>query len=177
MKSHFVFSIMVILLLVSNSLRAGTNESWRDHRYTVLKITDGDTFTATDGNLRFRVRMAGLDAPEKAQSFGKVATNALATLIDGKSVAIEPVGSGIDGYGRVLGKVYVDGSEVALSLISQGLATYYRPRCIEYPENKKDYDYDPRGYVEAEKLARTKKLNLWADGIGTTLPCEFRRKK
>jgi endonuclease YncB( thermonuclease family) len=174
-----LFMIIGIGFGISHSCSgySGTiNDSWQDHSYVVIKITDGDTFVATDGNLRFRVRMAGLDAPEKAQPYGKVASTALSGMINGKNVTIQPVGSGIDPYGRVLGKVYMDGSEVALNLISQGLSTYYRPRCVEYPENKKEYDYDPRGYVEAEKMARTKKLNMWSSEV-VVLPCEFRKNK
>ncbi len=94
-------------------------------------------------------------------------------LLLGKEIQIEPVASGRDMYGRVLGKVYVENKEVALQMIEEGYATYYRPQCVDYPANEKKYDYDPRPYVEAEKKARAAKLNFWS--VAGPLPCEFRK--
>src|SRR5687768_5821017 len=76
------------------------------YRYDVIHITDGDTFVATDGNIRFRVRIAGMDAPEAAQSFGKLATQELASLLNSGELTLRPVGKGTDSFGRVLGIVY-----------------------------------------------------------------------
>lgn len=143
--------------------------------YSVVRITDGDTFVATDGNILFKVRIAGMDAPEKVQGYGKVAKSALGTLISGKNISIKTVGNGMDQYGRVLGIVFVDGKDVAENLIQQGLATYYRPQCHDFPADKDKYNYDPRAYIAAETAAKAKKLNFWSIN-GVTLPCEFRRQ-
>lgn len=146
-----------------------------DFRYTVIKVSDGDTLTATDGHLKFKVRLAGLDAPESAQPFGKVAAGELRRLVLNQSVAIDPVGNGLDAYNRVLAKVLLGNVDVSQALIANGFAYYYRPGCKEYPENARAYDYDPRPYVEAEKLAKSQKLNLWASS-GQELPCSYRKK-
>lgn len=143
--------------------------------YSVVRITDGDTFVATDGNIQFKVRIAGMDAPEKAQSYGKVAKTALSTLISGKKITIRTVGNGMDQYGRVLGIVFVEGKDIAENLIQQGLATYYRPRCHDFPADKDKYNYDPRTYIAAETAAKAKKLNFWSIN-SIPLPCEFRRQ-
>lgn len=143
--------------------------------YSVVRITDGDTFVATDGNIQFKVRIAGMDAPEKAQSYGKVAKSALSSMIAGQRVTIKTVGNGMDQYGRVLGIVFVHGEDVAEKLILQGLATYYRPQCQDFPTDKDKYNYDPRLYIQAEMQARSKKLNFWSIN-SVTLPCEFRRQ-
>lgn len=169
-----LFVLMIILTLLGWAWRAFASEVWQTHSYTVVRITDGDTFVATDGNIRFRVRIAGMDAPEKSQSFGKVATNALTTLIASNTVKIQTVGNGLDQYGRVLGQVFVNDKDVALDMIKQGLATYYRPRCVDYPANKGSYNYDPRTYIEAEGQARARKTNFWSVA-GNVLPCEFRK--
>ncbi len=174
-NKKFWWLIVIILLGIAWRAFAGEGDSWQKYQYSVVRITDGDTFVATDGNIKFKVRIAGMDAPEKSQSFGKVATNALSTLISNHTVTIKTVGNGMDQYGRVLGIVFVDGKDTAENLIQQGLATYYRPRCNDYPADKTSYNYDPRLYIQAEMQARSKKLNFWSIN-NVTLPCEFRRQ-
>lgn len=155
--------------------RVEQTATWQKHRYTVIKITDGDTFTATDGNIRFKVRIVGMDAPESKQAYGEVAKHTLSTVILNKTIAIQPVKSGLDMYGRVLGQVYVDQRDVAELMIAQGMATYYRPTCRDYPEDSSRYNYDPRVYVEAEAAARREKRGVWALPA-FKLPCVFRMK-
>ncbi len=146
-----------------------------DKLYRVIHVVDGDTFDATDGQIKFRVRIIGMDAPEKKQAFGKWATVELKKAIEGRDVAIRPVGRGLDKYNRVLGQIFVDGEDVAVRFIRQGLAYYYRPKCRDYSEDKKLYDYDPRPYVEAEAQARAARLAVWSSG-STLLPCQFRKQ-
>lgn len=144
------------------------------YTYQAVKIIDGDTFDATDGNIKFRVRIVGMDAPEKGSPFSKLATVELKSRIEGKKIEIQPVGPKMDRYNRALGQVMVDGRDIGIELIEMGLATYYRPGCGDYPANKKSYDYDPRLYIAAEERARAKKLYLWSDPK-TVLPCRVRR--
>ncbi len=106
----------------------------------MFKIIDGDTFDATDGNIKFHIRIAGMDAPEKGSPFSKMATVELSKRIEGKSVKITSVGTKMDRYNRVLGQVMVDERDVGIELIELGLATYYRPGCVDYPMNKKSYN-------------------------------------
>jgi endonuclease YncB( thermonuclease family) len=94
--------------------------------------------------------------------------------IEGKKIEIKPVGRSLDRYNRILGQVTVDGRDVGIELIEMGLATYYRPGCVDYPANKKSYDYDPRPYIAAEEKARAKKLYLWSQPK-TVLPCKTRK--
>lgn len=142
--------------------------------YRVMKVVDGDTFDATDGTIRFRVRIAGMDAPEKGSPFSKVTTYSLQQAILDKSVTLQPVGKGIDLYNRILAQVIVGGQDIGAQLIEQGLATYYRPGCVDYPLNQNKYDYDPRVYVAAESKARSAKRQIWSDKT-FVLPCEVRR--
>lgn len=143
--------------------------------YRVVHVVDGDTFDATDGHITFRVRIAAMDAPESHQRYGKWATGELTRLIDGKEITIHPVGRGLDRYNRVLGQVFVSGQDVSLVMIDGGFATYYRPHCRDFPEDKSLYQYDPRPYVEAEEKARSKHLVIWSDQ-DTELPCRFRKE-
>lgn len=168
-------SALAALIFLPLSLSAGPEtRAAVSYSYTVLKTIDGDTFDATDGNIKFRVRIAGMDAPEKGSPFSKLATVELKNRIEGKKVEIQAVGPKMDRYNRVLGRVMVDDRDVGIELIEMGLATYYRPGCVDYPRDKKSYDYDPRPYIAAEEKARAKKLRLWSDPK-TILPCQVRR--
>jgi micrococcal nuclease len=154
-----------------------SDQAWQNFSYQVIHVSDGDTAVVTDGNLRMRVRFAGMDAPESGQPYGKLAQKQLENLILNKKVQIKSVGYGIDPYNRQLGQVFVDGQEVALQMINSGWATYYRPRCVEYPDNKNDYDYDPRPYVDAEAKAKSARLNIWSGMMAEDLPCVYRKEK
>ena len=142
--------------------------------YKVVKITDGDTFQATDGVIHFKVRMIGMDAPESYQELGKLAKYQLEKLILDKDIRLEPIGhSGLDKYGRVLAKVYESNQDVSLKMIENGYAFYYRPYCTDYPDHKKSYQYDPMPYVEAEQKAKSQKLGIWTTHL--ELPCLARK--
>lgn len=170
-------SITITLCLITSFILLFSKECLSaDYRYEVAKVQDGDTFIATDGNVKFRVRIAAMDAPEKGQPYSKIATYTLKKMIQGKDVEIAPIDKGLDRYGRVLGHVRVDGDNIALKLISKGLATYYRPFCKDYPAGKEKYNYDPRIYIEAENRAKKAKLNIWKEP-GFIYPCRFRKLK
>lgn len=175
MRRHTLrMSLLGVFLLPTLLGTTGQAGSTTSQAYRVLKIIDGDTFDATDGNIKFRVRIAGMDAPEKGSPFSKLATVELKNRIEGKKVEIQPVGPKTDRYNRILGQVLVDDRDVGIDMIEMGLAAYYRPGCVDYPANKKSYDYDPRPYIAAEEKARAKKLYLWSDPK-MVLPCEARR--
>jgi len=56
----------------------------------VIRIADGDTITVLDHtNTQHRIRLQGIDAPEKAQAFGNASRKHLASLVAGKTVTVE----------------------------------------------------------------------------------------
>ena len=172
---RFKICIFVFIILPVTGLFAGPLQS-KDYGYKVIEVQDGDTFIATDGNIKFRVRIAAMDAPEKGQPYSKIATYRLKEMIEDKEVEIVPVDKGLDRYSRVLGFVKLNGEDVALTLIKQGLALYYRPTCKDYPADKKKYNYDPQAHIKAEAKAKKEKLNIWKDS-DVTYPCKYRRMK
>ena len=90
----------------------------------VVSISDGDTFTGLDSqNRQVKVRLHGIDAPEKAQAFGNVSRKALGDLIEGKVVEVQQVDK--DRYGRVVANVHVGGTHVNRELVAKGLAWRY----------------------------------------------------
>ena len=102
------------------------------------RVVDGDTLWLADGD---KVRLAGLDAPESghpeegraAQFYAAEATALLSSLVTGRELAVESLGR--DGYGRLLGLVWVDGALVNEALLEQGAAFY-----LYYPDRPAGLD-------------------------------------
>jgi micrococcal nuclease len=129
----------------------------------VVSISDGDTFTGLDSqNRQVKIRLHGIDAPEKAQAFGNVARKALGDLIEGKVVDVQQVDK--DRYGRVVANVHVGGVHVNRELVAKGLAWRY-------------VQYDKKGeFTEVEQAAKTTRKGLWADAKPVP-PWEWRKSE
>jgi micrococcal nuclease len=135
----------------------------------VVGIADGDTITVLDANRQqHKIRLAGIDAPEKAQPFGDRSKQNLATLVFDKQVVVES--NKQDRYGRTVGKVQINGTDANLAQVKAGMAWWYR----EYA--KEQSAADRRLYEQAEQQAQGQRLGLWADK-NPTPPWDFRHAK
>ena len=134
----------------------------------VIKITDGDTVNVlTSDNETHKIRLSGIDAPEKKQAFGNRSKQALAELIDGKTVSVEY--NKLDKYQRMVGKITFDGQDVNLRQIKLGFAWHYK-------KYEKEQDVEDRSiYADAEYLAQRDKRGLWADE-NPTAPWDYRKQ-
>jgi len=129
----------------------------------VSKVADGDTFTLNAvGQAPRAVRLYGIDAPERDQAYGELATTALVARIDGREVrvAVEDV----DIYGRLVGTVFVNDSNINLAMVEQGHAWWYE-----------QYARDAVELELAEQQARAARRGLWASGTAVE-PWEWRRR-
>jgi endonuclease YncB( thermonuclease family) len=82
----------------------------------VVGIADGDTITVLDNtNTQHKIRLAGIDAPEKKQAFGAVSKKSLSDLVYGKQMDVD--WQKHDQYGRFVGKVLSGGLDVNLKQI------------------------------------------------------------
>ncbi len=91
----------------------------------VVKITDGDTLYVLDANYeQHKIRLAGIDAPERKQAYGLASRKHLASIIAGKQVTVEYQKR--DRYGRILGKVWVNGGDACLEQVKAGFAWHYK---------------------------------------------------
>jgi endonuclease YncB( thermonuclease family) len=131
----------------------------------VVSVTDGDTIKVLDSsNTQHKVRLTGIDAPERGQPFGTASKDSLASMVAGKEVVVES--SKNDRYGRVLGKVWVQPSDcptcgktldASHAQILEGMAWWYRYYAKEQsPEDRGRYE-------SAEDKAKARKWGLWAD--------------
>jgi endonuclease YncB( thermonuclease family) len=135
----------------------------------VVKITDGDTIHILDQSMhRYKIRLAGIDAPEKSQIYGDKSTNNLAKLIAGQKVEVEY--SKRDKYGRIVGKVIRDGQDINLAQVIEGFAWHYK----KYQREQSKLDRVL--YSSAETEARARHVGLWSLP-GATPPWEFRKRK
>ena len=88
-------------------------------------VSDGDTVTVLDAERhQHKVRLAGIDAPEKAQAFGQASKISLSDQIFGREVAVTWVKR--DHFGRIVGKISVDHRDVCLEQVRRGMAWHYK---------------------------------------------------
>jgi len=150
----------VLLLAVSISAAAA------EVRGRVVGVADGDTITVlVDGHDSVKVRLAGIDAPEKAQPFGAVSKRHLSDMVFGRPVTVEWTKK--DKYGRVIGRVLADGEDVCLDQVRSGLAWHYKHYATEQAAGQR------AAYAAAEEQARQEKAGLWSQP-NPVPPWEFR---
>ncbi len=117
----------------------------------VIAIIDGDTYDLlVEGKKTVRVRMEGIDAPERGMPYYRVAKQYLGSLCFGKTVILQV--TGIDNHGRYLGFTYLDdGRELSHEMIKAGMAWHF-----------KKYSSD-KVLAKLELEARDAKRGLWKD--------------
>lgn len=136
--------------------------AWADFTGDVVGVADGDTITVLRDNEQVKVRLAEIDAPEKAQPFGNKSKQALSALVHGKAVLV--VEQGHDRYKRTIGRVYHGAVDVSAEQVKQGMAWVYR-------KYSKDVSLLP-----LENEAKALRLGLWADDEPVP-PWEWRHKQ
>lgn len=155
---------MLVLLLALACTANAENITGR-----VVGVADGDTITVLDSNkVQHKIRLAGIDAPEKKQAFGNRSKESLSAMAFDKTVTVET--DKRDKYGRQIGKVLVNGQDVNLVQVERGMAWFYRKYQREQSSN------DQRLYEAAEDAARADKRGLWRDAEPVP-PWEFRHNK
>ena len=148
--SRYAKSIAAMMLVACSIAQGGTISG------RVVGVSDGDTITVLDtSKVQHKIRLAGIDAPEKAQPFGQVSKEHLSGLVFGKQVTVET--DKTDKYGRNVGKVLVNGTDANLAQIKAGFAWHYK----EYVKEQSTADRE--SYARAETTARSSTLGLWRD--------------
>ena len=134
----------------------------------VVGVSDGDTITVLVDKTPYKIRLAGIDAPESRQAFGQASKQHLSALVYKKPVTV--LWDKKDRYGRTIGKVMVDGTDVCLEQIKAGWAWHYKRYASEQPAQ------DRADYAAAEDRAKSGRIGLWSDAQPTA-PWDWRRKK
>lgn len=135
------------------------------HRVFTAKVTgvvDGDTIhVADDRGASMTIRVEGIDCPESGQPYGGVARRFTRAELFDRRVQIEVYDA--DRHGRLVARVYADGSDLSVKLLRAGFAWHYT-----------DYSRDP-ALAAAEREARSAKRGLWSDA-SPVAPWVWRRQ-
>ena len=135
----------------------------------VVAVTDGDAIKVLDAaKVEHVVRLSGIDAPEKKMPFGQRSKQNLSDLVYGKWVEVE--GEKNDRYGRLVGKVLVNGIDANLAQVREGMAWHYK--AYQYEQHA----LDQQVYAEAETKAVAAKQGLWVDRHPVA-PWDWRRER
>ena len=140
-KNSIVFTLIGILLLTLPAL----GETFAGK---CVGVSDGDTIRVMKNGISCKVRVDAIDCPELHQDFGNRAKKFTSSLVYGRIVTVDS--KKIDRYGRIVGRVKIDGKALSLELVKAGLAWHY-----------KKYSDDPV-LADAEKQARARRIGLWS---------------
>lgn len=164
-----IVSLLLLALSLSPAARAAEIVG------EVVAVADGDTLTVLDASReKHRIRLSGIDAPEKRQAYGERSKQHLATLVFRKTVRV--VWDKRDRYARIVGRVLAAECEAAcpytldvgLEQIKAGLAWHYSRYAKEQPAAQRER------YAETEQRARQRREGLWSDAHPIA-PWDFRR--
>lgn len=120
----------------------------------VIRVSDGDTIAVLDSrNRQYKIRLAGIDAPERKQANYETSRKNLAALTFGKIVVVNWYKK--DRYGRLVGSVEADRQDVGLVQLRAGQAWWFR----QYAHEQSVFDRSQ--YAVAESEARSNARGLW----------------
>src|SRR5690606_41000810 len=129
----------------------------------VVRVADGDTFAMLVEGQQHRIRLHGIDCPEKGQPYNRVATQFTKDMLALGKVKVQRMDT--DRYGRVVGIVLInDTINLNERLLEAGLAWHY-----------KSYDRNPE-WAKLETIAKTAKRGLWEEE-GAIAPWEWRKRQ
>lgn len=129
----------------------------------VVSVQDGDTLEVLRSGRAVRIRLHGVDCPEKRQPFGSAAKKLTSSLSFAQTVRVEPRDQ--DRYGRLVAEVFLpDGRSLNRELVKAGLAWWY-----------KRYAPQDKELSALERKAQAEKAGLWGESEPMA-PWAFRRK-
>ena len=163
-KSSLVNAIRSLILTLVFILTLSL-PSWSQHTTWIGKVvgvSDGDTITVMHDGIAEKIRLYGIDCPEKRQAFGKRAKKFTSSMVFGRIVEAKPITT--DRYGRTIAWIYFDGACLNEELLKAGLAWHYKRYSSE------------KHLAELETQARQKKAGLWSDPYSVP-PWNFRHGK
>jgi micrococcal nuclease len=160
--SRYWLTIMLVSSFVSCTTAPQEEEVGEMISGKVVGIADGDTFTLlTEDKSQKKIRLYGIDCPEKRQPFGSVAKQKLSELIFGKQVQVEF--RTYDRWRRIVGIVFCNDQNINEAMISTGMAWHFTR-----------YDDNPR-WITLQERTKKKRIGLWSDDSPTP-PWEWRKK-
>ena len=158
MKHYHLPALCFLIILLTGSV----THAWTGK---VVGVSDGDTIKVLHNDKQVKIRLYGVDTPEKAQSFGRKAKKFTTKMAANKIVDVEPVDT--DRYGRTVALVNVYGKSLNKELVRNGYAWVYRQYC------KKSFCAE---WLNIEGVARKAGAGLWIEP-NPTPPWKWRKTK
>ena len=156
---NFLSAVLIVVLLPAAAIA--------DFAGRVVGISDGDTIKVMHNGKAEKIRLYGIDCPEKGQPYGTKAKQFTSQLVFGKEVTVKDYGLDNNRFKRTLGEIVLpDGRVVNEELLRAGLAWWYR----KYVPNRVDL-------AAFEEEARTAKRGLWVDPDPVPPWCWRKQKK
>ena len=149
--------ILLFIVFVTNSAFSQT------YTAKVVGVTDGDTIKILKDKQQIKIRLYGVDTPEKKQDFGSKAKQFTSYLLFGKIVTVKEFDK--DRYGRTIALIYINGKCLNEELVRNGFAWVYTQYCKESFCLK---------WPEYQEQAKQSKRGLWSQK-NPVPPWEFRR--
>jgi len=163
MKKFLMLLSLLALLMTAGQVHAQVLHG------RVVGVSDGDSITVLDAKQRtHKIRLQGIDAPEKAQPYGQKSKQSLSDLV--YQQAVQVAWTKQDRYGRTVGQVFHEGTDVNLQQVLRGMAWHYK----QY--EREQSAQDRVRYAVAQEQARQHRLGLWQDPQPVE-PSVFRRQK
>ncbi len=148
--------LSLVFILASSLPLWSQNTTWIGK---VVGVSDGDTITVMHNGKGEKIRLYGIDCPEKGQAFGKRAKQFSSKMVFGRMVEAKPITT--DKYGRTIAWIYIEGKCLNEELLKAGLAWHFKRYSSE------------RYLAELETQARQEKAGLWRDPHSVP-PWDFR---
>ena len=167
MKNKLFLSVVVLVLMIGSFFGGSYFEKQKiksslfpsisiispiPQKIMVIEVSDGDTVKLSDGKT---FRLYGVNAPEVKEPFFEEAKAFTENLVLGKEISFEQEENyKVDKFGRELGYVFVNGVNLNIELVKNGLA-----KVVLYEKRAKLKYQDE--LLSAEKEAREKRLGVW----------------
>lgn len=150
MFKYFILTVLMIVnCMLLNVPYTEAQKIYSNIPGIVTKVYDGDTLTLQNNNGIYKIRLSGIDAPERRQAYGNVSRNYLYNIVRNRFVYAEVHDK--DRYGRYVAKIILDKTDVNAAMLKSGLAWHY-----------KQYDKNPE-YARLEREARQNRKGLWIE--------------
>jgi len=151
-RRHYIAALLLIPLVLLIRYVADIGEK-RPGVFTVIRVIDGDTAELTGGET---IRLLGIDTPEQDEPYCDVAREYLAGMVLGKPVRVELGERKRDGYGRLLGYIYIDTILVNARMLENGMGWLYF-----FPEDQTNKDATDR-LLAAQRGAMARGVGVWS---------------
>jgi len=154
---------IVLFYLLITLFLSGISYAQTSIKGQVVSVSDGDTITVLQDSGQHKIRLYGIDSPEKKQDFGQKAKQFTSRMVFKQEVRV--VAYDTDRYGRTVGVVYIGEKCLNEELVKNGLAWVYKKYCSDVFCNH---------WLKLEQEARANKIGLWVYD-NPIPPWEFRR--